>query len=31
MRERLALIGGKLKIETRPGGGATLVAVVPIP
>jgi signal transduction histidine kinase len=31
MRERLALIGGKLKIETRPGGGATLVAVVPLP
>jgi signal transduction histidine kinase len=31
MRERLALIGGTLKIETRVGGGATLVAVVPLP
>jgi signal transduction histidine kinase len=31
MRERLDLIGGKLKIETRRGGGATLVAVVPLP
>jgi signal transduction histidine kinase len=30
MRERLALIGGRLKIETRLGGGATLVAAVPI-
>ncbi|MDP9259303.1 MAG: GAF domain-containing protein [Actinomycetota bacterium] len=30
MRERLALIGGRLKIEARPGAGATLVAVVPI-
>ena len=29
MRERLALIGGRLKIETRPGGGVTLVALVP--
>ena len=29
MRERLALIGGKLKIESRSGGGTTLVAVVP--
>ena len=29
MRERLALVGGKLKIETRQGGGTTLVAVVP--
>jgi signal transduction histidine kinase len=29
MRERLALIGGKLKIETRLSGGTTLVAVVP--
>ena len=31
MRERLALIGGTLKIETRFGSGATLVAVVPLP
>ncbi len=31
MRERLALIGGTLKIETRPGRGTTLVAVVPLP
>jgi signal transduction histidine kinase len=29
MRERLALIGGTLKIESRLGGGTTLVAVVP--
>jgi signal transduction histidine kinase len=29
MRERLALIGGRLKIESRLGGGTTLVAVVP--
>jgi signal transduction histidine kinase len=29
MRERLALIGGRLKIESRPGSGTTLVAVVP--
>ena len=30
MRERLGLIGGKLKIESRPGGGTTLVAKVPL-
>jgi signal transduction histidine kinase len=29
MRERLALIGGRLKVESRPGGGTTLVALVP--
>jgi signal transduction histidine kinase len=29
MRERLSLIGGTLKIESRPAGGTTLVAVVP--
>jgi signal transduction histidine kinase len=29
MRERLALIGGRLKIESQLGGGTTLVAVVP--
>jgi signal transduction histidine kinase len=31
MRERLSLIGGGLKIETRFGYGTTLVAVVPLP
>jgi signal transduction histidine kinase len=31
MRERLGLIGGKLGIESRPGGGTTLVAKVPAP
>jgi signal transduction histidine kinase len=31
MRERLGLIGGKLGIESRPGGGTTLVAKVPVP
>jgi signal transduction histidine kinase len=31
MRERLSLIGGRLKIETRLGFGTTLVAVVPLP
>ena len=31
MRERLGLIGGKLNIESRPGGGTTLVAKVPLP
>jgi signal transduction histidine kinase len=30
MRERLALVGGKLKIESRPGAGTTLVAEVPM-
>jgi signal transduction histidine kinase len=29
MRERLALVGGKLTVESRPGGGTTLVAAVP--
>ena len=29
MRERLGLVGGKLKIESRPGAGTTLVAEVP--
>ncbi len=28
MRERLALVGGKLEIETRPGGGGTTVRVM---
>jgi signal transduction histidine kinase len=31
MRERVALAGGKLRIESTPGGGTTLVAEVPIP
>ena len=30
MRERLALLGGKLKIESSPGAGATIVAEVPL-
>jgi signal transduction histidine kinase len=30
MRERLALVGGKLKIESRPGAGTTLVGEVPL-
>jgi two-component system, NarL family, sensor histidine kinase DevS len=30
MRERLALLGGKLRIESRPGAGTTLVAEVPL-
>ena len=31
MRERLGLVGGRLKIESRPGAGTTLVAEVPLP
>ena len=31
MRERVALAGGKLQIESTPGGGTTLVAEVPVP
>jgi len=30
MHERLGLLNGKLKIESRPGAGATLVAEVPL-
>src|SRR5215210_2206685 len=30
MRERLGLVGGKLKIESRPGAGTTLVGEVPL-
>jgi two-component system, NarL family, sensor histidine kinase DevS len=30
MGERLALLGGKLKIESRPGAGTTLVGEVPL-
>jgi len=31
MGERLALLGGKLKIEASPGAGTTIVAEVPLP
>jgi signal transduction histidine kinase len=31
MRERLALLDGRLEIESRPGAGTTLVAEVPLP
>ena len=30
MRERVALVGGKLTIESRPGAGTTFVAEVPV-
>ena len=30
MGERLALLGGKLRIESTPGSGTTLVAEVPL-
>jgi signal transduction histidine kinase len=30
MRERLGLLDGKLKIESGPGKGTTLVAEVPV-
>jgi signal transduction histidine kinase len=30
MRERLALIDGRLEVESSEGGGTTIVAVVPI-
>jgi two-component system sensor histidine kinase DegS len=30
MRERLALIDGRLEIESRPGAGTTVVAEVPV-
>jgi signal transduction histidine kinase len=30
MRERLALVDGRLEIESRPGAGATIVAEVPL-
>jgi signal transduction histidine kinase len=30
MRERLALVGGKLEIESRPGSGTTVAAQVPL-
>ena len=31
MRERVALVGGRLTIESRPGAGTTFVAEVPVP
>jgi signal transduction histidine kinase len=31
MRERLALVGGRLRLETAPGRGTTLAAEVPLP
>jgi len=31
MGERLALLGGRLRIESRPGAGTTIVAEVPLP
>jgi two-component system, NarL family, sensor histidine kinase DevS len=31
MRERVALLGGRLAIESRPGAGTTFVAEVPVP
>jgi signal transduction histidine kinase len=31
MRERVALVEGKLTVESSPGGGTTIVAEVPLP
>ncbi|GIU93908.1 MAG: histidine kinase [Gaiellaceae bacterium] len=31
MRERLALVGGRLRLETAPGRGTTIAAEVPLP
>ncbi|MBA3842295.1 MAG: ATPase, partial [Actinobacteria bacterium] len=31
MEERLTLVDGKVTIESRPGGGTTIVAKVPLP
>ena len=30
MRERVALVGGKLRIESTPDSGTTIVAEVPV-
>jgi signal transduction histidine kinase len=30
MRERLALLGGSLGVESKPGGGTTIAAHVPL-
>jgi signal transduction histidine kinase len=30
MRERIGLLDGRLRIESRPGGGTTIVAEVPL-
>ena len=30
MRERAALVGGRLRVQSRPGGGMTVVATVPL-
>jgi len=29
MRERVSLVGGELRVETEPGGGTTVVAILP--
>ena len=31
MRERVALVGGTLAVESRPGGGTTVIARIPLP
>jgi signal transduction histidine kinase len=31
MRERVALVGGRLRVESAPGKGTTLAAEVPLP
>ena len=31
MRERVAALGGRLHLENRPGGGARVVAELPVP
>ncbi len=31
MRERVAMLGGELKIMSKPGAGTSLVAEVPLP
>jgi signal transduction histidine kinase len=30
MRERAALVGGRLQVQSRPGGGTTLKVTVPL-